>query len=205
MWGFFSTIVIGLIAAITTFVFQSRSWRKKNREEIRRVERQAAIQTVELIGDAFDRRYHAHRKLLGALNTNNPDLETIYAEYNNEIDTWMVALSKNSAKLTVYFDQETADSFFYECHVPLAKSGDGLQLRYRHGWDLSRKDIVIASHILNNLQVARKNFQRLQSDLLGRVKDNEFGSVQYWNNMRYGKLSDFSMLFLVSRLFGVTK
>ena len=205
MWGFLSTIVIGLIAAMTTFVFQTRSWRKKNREEIRKVERQAAIQTVELIGDAFDRRYHAHRKLLGALDTNNKNLETIYAEYNNEVDAWMIALSKNWAKLSVYFDRKTADSFFRECHVPLKDSGDGLQLRYRHGWNLSSVDKDIALLILKNLQVARRNFQRLQRDLLERVKENEFGSVQYWNNMRHGKLADISVLFLVSRLFGVTK
>ncbi|WP_170347324.1 hypothetical protein [Ruegeria atlantica] len=205
MWGFLSTLALGLIAAMTTFTFQARSWREKNREDIRKEERQAALQTVELIGDAFDKRYHAHRKLLGALNIDDKNLETIYAEYNKEVDAWMTALSRISARLSVYFDRETATSFVYECHDPLKDSGDGLQLRYRHGWDLSSVDTAIASRIFPNLQVARRNFQRFQRNLLERVENDEFGSVQYWNNTQHGKLEDISVLFLVSRLFGVAK
>jgi C-terminal processing protease CtpA/Prc len=205
MWGFLSTIALGLIAAMTTFTFQARSWREKNREEIRRDERQAALQTVELIGDAFDKRYHAHRKLLSALNVKDKNLESIYAEYNNEVDAWMTALSKISARLSAYFDRETATSFETECHRLLKESGDGLQLRYRYDWDLSSVDKAIASSVISNLQVARRNFQRFQRGLLERIENNEFGSVQYWNNTHHGKLEDISVLFLVSRLFGVAK
>ena len=200
---FWSTLLLGVAAAIVGTYLQNRSWRRQNQEAILSREREEALATIKSLSLNIDARILAQWEYTaGALRKHPSEIEQ--EQYRKAVYNWMSSFSSTKAQLAVSFGREIADEFEREVHDPIQVSGSHATLRYRYGREnLSRSDQDRFRSSLSTLRFAQRSTRKFLADLLERVQNDEIGRSQLINNVNAGYLPHISRSYMIGRLLGI--
>lgn len=201
--SFWETLILGVIAALVGSLLQYRSWRHQHLTTLRNNERKGALDVVECISDDIDQRLLGQLKFLAICEQRHPSSDEL-GEYRQVVNQWMSKLSANKAKISFYFDRETAREFENNIHSSLRLSSDFMLLRARYGLEhLSKDDLKRFRSSRTRVNIARRECYKFLQELNDRIESGLIGTTQRINNLEIADLDYISSSYLIKRLLGI--
>ncbi|MGJ8623641.1 MAG: hypothetical protein ACSHW1_12780 [Yoonia sp.] len=203
MAGFFSTLLLGLIAAVIGALIQQRTWRHRSLVELKEKEYSEARKTVEEISRALDNRLTAqrsftYRALEGKIDDKSRE------EYRKALSSWMGDFSSNKSKLYHSFGKRTVNEFEDTIQLSLQKASAIVSLGLEHGPNgLCTRDRNSYLKSEDRLNFIQHIIYKFLNELNDRIKNGEVGRTKAINNLSENDLSMLSRLYLIRRLLGM--
>ncbi len=203
MTSFFSTLTLGLIAALIGAAIQQRTWRHRALEELKKKERAEARNTVEVVSEAIDRRLEAQRiyttKVLdGSVSENDV---TVFKAATTE---WMGSYSSNLSRIYHSFGRATVLDFEEKIQGNFQYASAIVGLGRRLGVNrLCTRDKTMFLGSEYKLSLIQHDVYKFLNELNDRISLGEIGRSQSINNLEANDPSMISRLYLVRRLLGM--
>jgi len=203
MVSFFSTLLLGLIAAVIGATIQQRTWRHRSLVELSEKEYTEAKKTVEDISRALDQRLGAQREftikaLEGAIDDDDRN------KYKQALSAWMGEFSSNKSKLYHSFGRNTVYDFEEELQHSLQYASSIVSLGLKYGPErLSTRHRMLYLGSELKLNVIQHQVYKFLNELNDRIKNGEIGRTRAINNLSENDLSMISKLYLIRRLLGM--
>lgn len=203
MGSFFSTLVLGLIAALIGAAIQQRTWRYRALEELREKERAEARKTVELISEALDQRLHAQRTYTSVVLQGQASMNDVDA-FKEATSRWMGGYSSNLSRLYHSFGRSTVIDFENKIQNNLQRASAIISLGRVNGIEnLNERDRINFIGSEYRLSLIQREIYLFLNDLNGRISSGKIGRTEAINNLSAGNPSMISNVYLVRRLFGM--
>ena len=110
MGSFFSTLFLGLLAAIIGATIQQRTWRHRSLEGLKENERSEAKEAIKAISVALDRRLEAQRRFTYQVLSGTASEDDRKA-FREATTSWMGGYSSNLSRLYHSFGRSTVIDF----------------------------------------------------------------------------------------------
>ncbi|SLN31431.1 hypothetical protein [Pseudooctadecabacter jejudonensis] len=203
MGSFFSTLFLGLIAAVIGATIQQRTWRHRSLEDLEEKERAEAKETIKIVSEALDRRLEAQRKFTHkVLSGSAVDLDR--DEFRQATTAWMGGYSSNLSRIYHSFGRSTVLNFEHRIQSGLQYASAVLSLSKKPGLEhLCTRDRELFYNSEKRLSLIQHDIHKFLNELDDRVSNGEIGRTQSINNLSGDDLEMVSRLYLVRRLLGV--
>jgi hypothetical protein len=203
MSSFFSTLFLGLIAAIIGATIQQRTWRHRSLEELREKERKEARDTVETISDCLDKRLQAQRTYMYKILSDELSEEDIL-EFKIATSSWMGTYSSNISKLYHSFERQTVIDFETIIQKPLQYSSAILARGYKlKPENLCTRDKNLFINSEGRMNLIQHDIYMFLNNLNRRIENGQIGRTQHINNIFISDHKLISRLYLIRRLLGM--
>lgn len=198
---FWSSLTLGVIAALVGTYFQHSLWKQRRREEIREYELREVIEIVKMISELFGKRIYAQREFFEKVDTGSASPND-YEKVSSAVGEWISNFYFIRAQLNRYFGHEISYQFEYQLHKTLHDSFAFSKRTYRYGFEnLSTKDKQEHQEIRSLHLVAAREISNLLNEINLRIDISDFGTEQQTNNIEIGHLPRLENIFLIQRLF----
>lgn len=202
MGSFFSTLFLGLIAAVIGATIQQRTWRHRSLEELKEKERSEAKDTIKQLSEALDSRLEAQRsftyKVLSGIASEDDRIE-----FRKATTAWMGGYSSNLSRLYHSFGRATVIDFERGIQDSLQNASAVLGLAKHPGLDkLCTRDRRLFLNSEGRLSLIQHDIHRFLNELDDRVSNGQIGRTQAINDLSGNDLNMVSRLYLVRRLIG---
>lgn len=200
---FFSTLLLGLVAAVIGASIQQRTWRHRALVELREKEHAEARKAVEELSQALDLRLEAQRKytnlaMLGKLTDNEVDA------FKKATTIWMGGFSTNKSKIYHSFGKPVVIEFERAVQEPLQYASAIISLGRRLGIkNLCSRDRDLFLNSDHKLSIIQYDIYRFLNELNDRISNGEIGRTKAINNLNEDDISMISRSYLVRRLLGI--
>lgn len=203
MVGFFSTLFLGLIAALIGAIIQQRTWRHRSLEELKETERKEAKDTIKILSDALDQRLQAQRHYTQLVLSGEAS-EDDRKEFRDATTKWMGGYSSNLSRIYHSFGRSTVRDFESSIQESLQYSSAVLSFTRSPGIEnLCTRDRVLFFGSEYRLSLIQHDIHKFLNRLDDRVSSGEIGRTESINNLSSNDLSMVSRLYLIRRLLGV--
>jgi hypothetical protein len=205
MFSFFSTLFLGLIAALIGATLQQRTWRHRSQADFKEREYREARENIQSISSALDKRLAAQRTytelvLAGEIS------DTQVASYKNATAEWMGEFSSNKSKLFHSFGGAATKKFETNIQIELQRAsaivGRGRKLSPSK---LSTKDRNLYDNSEYRLSVIQHHVYEFMNELNIQVTNCEYGRTKAINNLNHQDYSFVSKTYLIRRLLGIER
>lgn len=203
MVSFFSTLFLGLIAAVIGATIQQRTWRHRSLVELKEKEYGEARSAVEALSMALDKRLAAQRTFTHVVVDGEFSCSQVDT-YKAATAEWMGEYSTNKSKIYHSFGQSYVYEFEDRVQNALQLTSAIVSLGVRHGVEnLSTKDKKLFRSSVRRLNFVQYDIYRFLNELNDRIKNGEIGRSKAINKLAENDLTMISRLYLVRRLFGI--
>ncbi|WP_300533362.1 hypothetical protein [uncultured Mameliella sp.] len=203
MASFFSTLSLGLIAALVGSYLQYRNWRYRALDELRRREYEEAVSVIREVSEAIDGRLYAQRRYTAGVDRKNLDKEDA-DEYKKAVAKWMSQFSSLKSRLRTNFGRSAASKFEHDVHGSLQDAGAVADRTRNLGYEnLSLRDKAEHDSLFSMLNFARLVSYDFLNELSERAAAYDIGTIQYVDNIRKGDVDAISRTYLLLRLLGL--
>jgi hypothetical protein len=203
MGSFFSTLLLGLVAALITAVLQQRTWRHRSLVELAEKERAEARNAIEGLSEALDRRLEAQRTYTYAVLEGSITQEGVDG-FRAATAQWMGGYSTNKSKLYHSFGLDAVIRFEEEVQRPVQRASAIVSLGRRLSpANLSSRDRELFFSSEHRLNIVQYEVYKFLRDLNDCVQNGEIGRTKAFNNLNENDPSMISHLYLIRRLLGI--
>lgn len=203
MASFFSTLILGLIAAVIGAAIQQRTWRHRSLEELREKERAEARQAVEVISEALDLRLEAQRTYTERVLTGSVSDDDIKT-FKEATTVWMGGYSTNLSRIYHSFGKDTVREFEFRIQDNLQYASAVVRLGRVHGPNnLGTRDRRQFLGSGKKLSLIQHDVHRFLNELNDRISMGQIGRTQEINNLAASNPHMISRLYLIRRLLGM--
>ena len=203
MGTFFSTLLVGLIAAVVGSVIQQRTWRHRSLVELKEKEYVEARKTLEDLSVALQLRLSAQQSytslaLSGDVNPSDVD------DYKKATSTWMGSFSGLKSRIYHIFGWSSVLEFEESIQHSMQYASAIVSLGLRHGVEnLNARDKKLFKGSEYTLMIIQSDIYRFLKELNERISDGDIGRTKAINNLNENDSSMISSTYLVRRLFGI--
>lgn len=203
MGSFFSTLFLGLIAALIGATIQQRTWRHRSLEDLKEKERAEAKESIKIVSEALDRRLEAQRKFTYRILSGSATDED-RGEFRQATTAWMGGYSSNLSRIYHSFGRSTVLDFERSIQSGLQYASAILSFSTKPGIEnLCTRDRELFYSSENRLSLIQHDIHKFLNQLDDRVSNGEIGRTQAINNLSGDDLEMVSRLYLIRRLLGV--
>nr|WP_299243685.1 hypothetical protein [uncultured Halomonas sp.] len=192
-------LIAALVIAGFTAWFQYRSWRNQDWLKLKNKEQEAALSVISELSALMGKRLYRQKRYLWAVKAGSSDeKDSDTSEYRRILFEWNDKLSEMQTRIEYSFgrqammklDQEVQDEFS-DCHrlIELAKNG--------------KEPLSSLDNVEWRLNVLGGKNISISSDLLRRVREEEFSIFPKSHYVSFGNRERLSCLYLIFRLFGL--
>lgn len=203
MGTFFSTLFLGLVAAVIGATIQQRTWRHRALVDLREKERSEARQAVVELSQALDQRLEAQRAYTNQVMNGEISSDELVA-YKKATTAWMGSFSSNKSKIYHSFGRETVEDFERDVQNQLQYASAIVSLGRILGVNkLGTRDRNRFLNSEQKLSVIQYEIYRFLNQLNDRISSGQIGRTKAINNIDGQDASMISRLYLVRRLLGI--
>ncbi|MBI1218841.1 MAG: hypothetical protein GC186_09865 [Rhodobacteraceae bacterium] len=203
MLHFFSTALLGLIAAIVGAYLQQRSWRHRSFEELRQREVSDGLNLIAELAERIDQRLVSQRSF-SALLDEGAVKEEDYKRYRESILSWMGNFSSLKSRLKHYFGADAVRTFEGIVHRRMQVASDIMLRTYKLGFEnLSRQHKAEQLAISVYHSRAQKVAFDFLDNLNGALDSGKIGKSASINDLYSYNLDMISNSYLLQRFFGL--
>lgn len=203
MLSFFSTLFLGLIAAVIGATIQERTWRNRALVELKEKEYLEARRAIEELSKAIDKRLTAQRSYT-VLVLRRQITEDDIKVYKTATTEWMGEFSSNKSRLHHSFGGEAAHYFEDDVQRSLQFASAVVSLDIRYGRDnLSPDHRILFEDSELQLNFINSKIYKFLNNLNDKIANGEIGRTQAINNIEKNDPAMISRLYLIRRLLGM--
>jgi|GEM_PF-3558724 len=200
---FFSTLLLGLVAAVIGASIQQRTWRHRALVELKEKEHSEARKAVEELSQALDLRLEAQRTYT-SLAMNDKLTDDDIGSFKKATTAWMGGFSTNKSKIYHSFGRSAVLDFERYIQEPLQYASAIVSLGLRHGVDnLCTRDRLLFQSSEYKLNIIQYEIYKFLNELNDRIANGEIGRTRAINNLSENDYSMVSRIYLVRRLLGI--
>lgn len=203
MSTFFSTLFLGLIAALIGATIQQRTWRHRSLMELKEKEYIEARKTVEDLSVALELRLsaqHTYTRLVLKGQITPTDIDA----YKNATAVWMGSFSGIKSRLYHSFGRTSVIDFEETIQRSMQYASAVVSLGLHPGIDkLCTRDKKLFRGSEIKLSIIQHDVYKFLNELNDRISLGDIGRTKAINNLSENDASMISRVYLVRRLLGI--
>lgn len=203
MGNFFSTLFLGLIAAIIGATIQQRTWRHRSLMELQEKEYVEARKTVEDLSVALELRLSAQQTYTRLCLDGKATDEDVVT-YKNATAVWMGSSAGIKSRIHHSFGKASVIDFEKSVQESMQRASAVVSLGRKHGIDkLCTRDKKLFKGSEYKLSIIQHDVYKFLNELNDRISNGDIGRTKSINNLNESDASMVSRVYLVRRLLGI--
>lgn len=203
MSTFFSTLFLGLIAAVIGATIQQRTWQHRSLMELKEKEYTEARKTVEDFSVALELRLSAQQTYT-RLVLRDEVTQTDVDAYKKATAVWMGSFSGIKSRIYHSFGRTSVIDFEESIQRSMQYASAVLSLARHPGLDkLCTRDKTLFLGSERKLSIIQHDVYKFLNELNDRISLGDIGRTKAINNLNENDASMISRVYLVRRLLGI--